>query len=93
MTEQEAIDAANEYVLTNSLDVEQIINVRYLDASWFVENENKCPADMIETHRSVQKSFVSHWVVKYSLKSEPGVIECPGTRLICVYDSGKIDEV
>ncbi|EDL62266.1 hypothetical protein PM8797T_28099 [Gimesia maris DSM 8797] len=78
--------------MKNSINVDHIINVRYFDKSWFQEDEEKCSAEMIETFRNVQSRFASNWIIIYSVKTEPGIVECPGTKLIFVDDSGKVDE-
>lgn len=91
MTERDAIEKATEFVRANVQGLGNIVNARYLDSNWFRQNSTNCPPELLDTFHSVQSTFRSHWIVTFEVESEEGIVDCPSTRQIRVFDSGLIE--
>jgi hypothetical protein len=90
MTQEEAIRKALDYVQTIGLKIGSIVDVRYLDLNSLDEMAKDCPPDILDTYKSVRKSFRNHWVVAFRIHDVPGQVSCPDDRLVCVFETGEV---
>jgi hypothetical protein len=90
MTKEEAISKALDFVHNASLDVGSIVDVKFIDTSCLDEKAMECPVDLIETYKSVRKSFRNQWVVTFRVDDLAGHVCCPETKLVCVFETGEV---
>lgn len=90
MTKEEAIRKALDYVQAAALEVGPVVDVRYVDLNHIDERAKDCPPDLVETYRSVRKTFRNQWVVIFKISDVPGQVSCPETRLVCVFETGEV---
>ncbi len=90
MTRDQAIERALEYARANSLALGPVVDVKYHVIGDLDAKARQCPPELIETYRSVRESFRNHWAVAFSTSNSSGQVSCPGSRLVCVFDTGEV---
>jgi hypothetical protein len=92
MNEKDAISQAIQYMRKLGSITNEVCGVRRVTAQHLIEQAKDCPDDLVETYQSVLKTFRNRWVVDFLIPSSADEVICPGSRSICVYDSGEVEE-
>lgn len=88
MTREVAVRLACDFVGANGLEVDKLESANFI--TFPTRDESSIPLDIIETYLSVKSGWRDYWAVRFRKAITPGLVECPSTELICVYETGEV---
>jgi hypothetical protein len=88
MTKEDVIKLASDYVASNRLEADEFVAADFV--TFPTRDEASIPPEIWDTYSSVKSRWRDYWAVRFRRIVPPGVVECPETELICVYETGEV---